>query len=118
MDNLEINPICRFCGQVVVTDESFETEAEACEWASRHCECSDAVRYDEIEISKENARKWLLEYDEKPLEIICNMIAAVGFDVIDGVTIKLDSKSISLKKSGSGKIAVKINEKKTEQFDL
>jgi len=116
--DINVNPVCRFCGQVLVTDETFETAEAAVEWASRHCECEDAVRYNEIESSKEKARNWLQEFDEKPLEIICNMIAAVGFEVIDGVTIKLDSKSISLKKSGSGKIAVKINEKKTEQFDL
>ena len=101
MEQMTVNPVCRFCGQAIVTDETFETMEAAVEWASKNCDCDDAKLYKEIENSKENARCWLKELGDKQMDIVCNMIAAVGFEVIDGVTIKLDSlKSISFKKNG------------------
>lgn len=72
-----------------------------------------------LEDSKDRARRWMSELEEKAMDIVCNMIAAIGFEVIDAVTIKLDSHlSVGLKKNGNGKITVKLNRKKTESFDL
>lgn len=117
--NLKPMAVCRFCGQALATDLVFDDAAEAEEWASRNCDCPDAKLYSDIEASKDRARRWMSELEEKAMDIVCNMIAAIGFEVIDAVTIKLDSNlSVGLKKNGNGKITVKLNRKKTESFDL
>lgn len=119
MTNTEINAVCRFCGQVLVTDETFETVETACEWASRNCECEDAVRYNEIENSKARARELLCELDEKQKDLVCWAIAAVGFGKVESVTVKINGiYSVKISVNGSGRLVCKVTDKKTSQFEL
>ena len=119
MTNTEINAVCRFCGQVLVTDEVFDTAEAACEWASRSCKCEDAVRYNEIENSKARARELLNELDDKQKDLVCWAIAAVGFGKVESVTVKINGiYTVKISINGSGRLVCKVTDKKTSQFEL
>ncbi len=114
-----IMTVCRFCGQIISTEQEFDCAIAAEEWASRNCSCDDSLKYQEVMDSVDNAREFLTELPDKQLTIVCNAVADVGFEVIDSVTIKLcKQKSISVKKNASGIVSVKIKSNKTEQIDL
>ena len=111
--------VCRFCGQVIVTDGLFDSAADAVEYASRHCSCPDAKVYSEIETAKENACAWLVELEDSQKKLVCEAIAAVGFENAESVSIKLDGVyTVKIKKNGHDKLQLSITDKKTSNFEI
>lgn len=115
---------CKFCGQVLACDEDFENEEQAQEYASRHCECEDSKRYNRVESSKEKAINFLTEFNENQIAVICKAIADVGYDVIDTITLKIDSKhtdsqhTIKIKLDSYGRVVCDLKKSEKERIEL
>lgn len=87
---------CRYCGQIMSSIHSFETQDDANDWATSQCNCSDATvernRSGEIENAKFTLK--LLcgdrcgEYgfapvDPETLDFLTNMIDHIGRGLLD-----------------------------------
>ena len=119
MENNFYVPACKFCGQVVATEKNFETEEYAVEYASRNCTCDDAKIHDEIQIAKENAKKWIDSFNERQLEVIFGMLTAVGFGVVKSAQVKIgDNYTVKIRRGSSGRLNCKISKNTTTDFGL
>lgn len=117
-------PICRFCGQIIACDEDFENEEQAVEYASRHCKCDEAKRYNRVECSKERAMQFLTEFNENQITVICRAIADVGYGVVDSVTLKIEGQiidgqyTVKIKQDNFGKVICDLKKSEKERIEL
>ena len=69
---------CKFCGQTIMVEA--DTEAAALHEATMHCDCEEAIRYQDIQIRAENAgleMSQMYRAENVPEEIISLMYKAI-----------------------------------------
>lgn len=119
MSEGKYSAVCRFCGQVITSDIMFDSEAEALDWGTQHCDCSKANASRNVESAQKSAREMLTEFKDKQLDIICHGIANVGFCFCDSATYKFDGVwTVKIKRAADGTIVVDLKKSQSERIEL
>ena len=113
--------VCRFCGQVIATDEIFEEESAAEEWASRRCNCGKAKRYASIENAKDKAVRIMsgLNARVEVVNFVNNMIEGVGWGWLGKASAKISPEyTVHITETANGKIKLKVDKKTSSSTEL
>ena len=121
MANTEYVPACKFCGQVIATEKTFEDEEAAVEYASRRCGCSKAKRYASIENAKAKADNILagLSARVEVVNFVNAMIDGVGWGWLDKASAKISPEhTVHITETANGKIKLKVDKKTSSSTEL
>lgn len=134
-----IIPACRYCGQIVQDDgnhDPFQTQAEAEEWAARHCDCISAKNYKMDCEAKERRQKRLQEARDRLEELLADQIDAetVSEDTVEhlfgiitsvydeylvSISVKVDNLNrISIRKDADGNVELSNRETRTQKYHI
>lgn len=119
MEKITVNGCCKYCGQIIAMQVDKEYSDEVLdELASKRCDCDTARELREVEnaITEaiEDVDKMFPEREEVRgcIKQACDL---VGHELIDSITVKIDSRTkTTIKKTTKGKIRVERVVKNTE----
>ena len=115
-------PVCKYCGQMLQTNKEFENEHTAEEYASRMCNCRDAIaarqREEAISFAKARVEQLFGEdaaecgfeavTDENILCLLNLAVVIIAQDLVTGITVNIRNGGKAIISAASdGKIRVK-----------
>ncbi len=117
---------CRFCHQIrMMTYMTDVSQEQVDEDATRACTCQEARDYAGLRVSAEKAKEQLHTMNEQVKTRFPESVEELGNNAIDiiaaagaeSVTIKSDSRKITLKMTSKGKIKVLFEKKATAEAE-
>lgn len=129
-------PSCRFCGRQQIAEQKFESGQEASEWATMHCECDEAKKYQQAKQKEEKRNKnrekireaveEVAQYCQSKLKVfeeeLKNFLFVAGEAVLDGkienVAVGIYSVKISISRNSKGNLKFKRNYKESGAIDV
>lgn len=127
---------CKFCGFQIIADRNFLNEEDASHYATMHCGCTDAVKYqrEHEEKEKRDKNRKRIEnatssiesfcktkgfyFTEEMREVILQLAERVLDNFFDSATVKFGQIKISVSKNAKGVMVFKRNYSETNSEEV